>query len=117
MLKDILKTKLEKLENLKRAGMDTYPEKTERNFYNGEALDGFDKLTAKEIILAGRVRSFRPMGNAAFAHIEDESGKIQIFLSKKKTKRRWMFRTGKFYQNPSARYRRSISESKTARNF
>src|SRR3989338_24007 len=83
MLKDILKTKLEKLENLKRAGMDTYPEKTERNFYNGEALDGFDKLTAKEIILAGRVRSFRPMGNAAFAHIEDESGKIQIFFSKK----------------------------------
>lgn len=83
MLKDILKIKLEKLENLKKAGMEPYPEKTERNFGNGKALEKFDKLIGKEIILAGRVRSFRPMGNAAFAHIEDESGKIQIFLSKK----------------------------------
>ena len=33
--------------------------------------------------MAGRVKSFRPMGNACFAHIEDESGKIQLFLSKK----------------------------------
>lgn len=63
--------------------MDPYPEKTGRDLSNSETLDGFDKLTAKEIILAGRVRSLRPMGSATFAHIEDESGKIQIFLSKK----------------------------------
>ena len=90
MREDILKTKLEKLENIKNAGMDPYPEKTERSFANAEALGQFDKLTASsdkltasEIYLVGRVKSFRPMGNAAFAHIEDGTGKIQIFLGKK----------------------------------
>ncbi len=29
------------------------------------------------------MKSLRPMGGSAFAHIEDESGKIQLFLSKK----------------------------------
>lgn len=83
MREDILKTKLEKLENIKNAGMDPYPEKAERDFPNGEVLERFDEFNARNLTLAGRVKSFRPMGNAAFAHIEDESGKIQIFLSKK----------------------------------
>lgn len=85
MRSDILKTKLAKLENLKKAGMDTYPEKTERSLANAEALDKFDSIK-DEIYLVGRVKSFRPMGSAAFAHIEDSTGKIQIFLSKKNIK-------------------------------
>lgn len=83
MREDILKTKLEKLENIRKAGLDPYPEKTERSIANAEALESFDNLAEKEITLVGRVKSFRPMGNAAFAHIEDGTGKIQIFLGKK----------------------------------
>lgn len=82
MREDILKTKLEKLENIKNAGLDPYPEKNERSFTNAEALEKFDEIK-DEIYLVGRVKSFRPMGNAAFAHIEDGTGKIQIFLGKK----------------------------------
>ncbi len=83
MREDILRTKLEKLENIRKAGLDPYPEKTERTMTNAEALERFDKLGVSEIYLVGRIKSFRPMGNAAFAHIEDGSGKIQIFLGKK----------------------------------
>lgn len=82
MREDIIKTKLEKLENLKKAGMEIYPEKLERSFANSEALDKFDTIKDK-IFLVGRVRSLRPMGKSAFAHIEDGSGKIQLFLSEK----------------------------------
>lgn len=82
MREDILKTKLEKLENLRKAGIDTYPEKTERSMTNKEALDNFDEIK-EELYLVGRVKSLRPMGGSTFAHIEDESGKIQIFLNKK----------------------------------
>ncbi|MCD6149678.1 lysine--tRNA ligase [bacterium] len=82
MRKDIIKTKLDKLENLKRAGMEVYPEKVERSFANRKALDKFDNIKDK-IFLAGRIRSLRPMGKSAFTHIEDESGKIQLFLSEK----------------------------------
>ena len=83
MREDILKTKLEKLENIKNAGLDPYPEKTKRNKTNAEAMEDFNKLVGQEIILAGRVKSMRPMGGSAFAHIEDGTGKIQLFLSKK----------------------------------
>ncbi len=83
MREDILKTKLEKLENIKVFGMDPYPEKCERSMANAEALEKFSDLLDKEIILVGRIKSFRPMGNVCFAHIEDGTGKIQIFLSKK----------------------------------
>jgi lysyl-tRNA synthetase, class II len=84
MREDIQKTKLEKLENLKNSGIETYPEKCERSMTNAEALEDFDKLAEKELTLVGRVKSLRPMGNAAFAHIEDGSGKIQVFLGKDK---------------------------------
>jgi len=84
MSENILKVKLEKLENLKKAGMDAYPEKTDRNMTAAEALKKFSvlRLLKKQVVLAGRVKSFRLMGGAAFCHIEDGSGKIQIFLRK-----------------------------------
>ena len=84
MREDIQKTKLEKLEKIKSAGSDPYPEKTERSMTNRQALENFEKEQG-EIFLVGRVKSMRPMGNVTFAHIEDETGKIQIFLSKKNT--------------------------------
>jgi lysyl-tRNA synthetase, class II len=82
MREDIQKTKLEKLENIKKAGMEPYPEKCERTITNAEALEKFDDIK-DEIILVGRVKSNRPMGNACFSHIEDGTAKIQLFLSKK----------------------------------
>jgi lysyl-tRNA synthetase class 2 len=80
MLDEIKDVKLKKLETLRNVGVEPYPEKTERSMANKKALDGFDALGEKEITLAGRVKSLRPMGGSAFAHIEDESGKIQLFL-------------------------------------
>lgn len=52
---------------------------------DAEALERFESLSQsrQELVLAGRVRSLRPMGKIAFVHIEDGSGKIQIFLSEK----------------------------------
>jgi lysyl-tRNA synthetase class 2 len=82
MREDILQTKLDKLNNIREFGMDAYPEKTMRDMTNLEALEVFDELGEKEITLVGRVRSFRPMGGSTFAHIEDGTDRIQIFLNK-----------------------------------
>ncbi len=84
MREDIQKTKLRKLENIRKAQMDPYPEKTERTMNNGNAIQNFANLKKEKIILVGRVKSFRLMGNIAFIHIEDESGKIQLFFNKSK---------------------------------
>ncbi|MDD5397189.1 MAG: lysine--tRNA ligase [Candidatus Moranbacteria bacterium] len=79
---DIQQTKLEKLARIREYGMDPYPEKSERDFSNSEALEKFAEIGDKKITLVGRVRSMRPMGGSAFANIEDESGKMQLFLNK-----------------------------------
>jgi lysyl-tRNA synthetase class 2 len=85
MREDILETKLEKLKNIQEFGMEAYPEKCERSMTNGEALEQFSGLSTenKELVLLGRVKSNRPMGGSTFAHIEDGTGKIQIFLNKR----------------------------------
>lgn len=79
---DILQTKLDKLNQIREYGMDPYPEKTNRDFSNAEVAHKFDEIGNKKITIVGRVKSFRPMGGSAFANIEDESGKMQLFLNK-----------------------------------
>ena len=86
MREDILETKLEKLKNIQEFGMEAYPEKCERSMTNIEALERFEELSAEgqsEITLLGRIKSNRPMGGSTFAHVEDGTGKIQIFLNKR----------------------------------
>ncbi len=86
MRSDILETKLTKLNNLKKNGLDPYPSQVKKDFSNQKIKEDFDKIGEREIYLAGRVRSLRPMGRSTFCHIEDESGKIQLFLNKNNIK-------------------------------
>lgn len=79
---DIIQTKLDKLANIRDYGMENYPEKNDRTHTNKEVLESFDALGEQVIAVVGRVRSLRPMGGSAFAHLEDESGKIQVFFNK-----------------------------------
>jgi lysyl-tRNA synthetase class 2 len=79
-LEDIIKGRKTKLENIKAAGTNPYPSKTDRTNTNKQALDDFDNLTDKEITLVGRIRSFRDMGKIMFVHIEDGSAKIQVLF-------------------------------------
>lgn len=83
MREDILAVKAEKLKTLTNAFKTAYPEKTDRTHTAAEAIGAFEALssTGTEIAVAGRIRSMRTMGKIAFAHIEDGSGRIQIFLS------------------------------------
>ncbi len=80
------KTRLEKLERLRVQGVEPYPAKAQRTHTNQEAIAAFEaaekKKTAKPLhtTLVGRLRSMRPMGKLVFAHVEDGSGRIQLFL-------------------------------------
>ena len=74
--------RIEKLEALREAGIDPYPTRSERDHTAAEALDRFDELQDRTITLAGRLMQLREMGKAAFAHIEDGSGRIQIYIKR-----------------------------------
>ncbi len=79
---EIRKVRIKKLEAIKSAGFLVYPEEVKRTHSIEEALENFNKISKskKEVILAGRIRSQRGHGGATFLHIEDGTGKIQIFL-------------------------------------
>jgi len=77
--------RIKKLTELKKAGFNPYPAKTNKDFSVRQVLDDFQSLTqAKKIInIAGRLRSLRLHGNLAFGDLEDATGRIQIIFNKK----------------------------------
>lgn len=84
MRSDILSVKQEKLEAVRGYFGEVFPEKSARTHTNGEAIEQFDALseTKTQVTLVGRVRSLRAMGKIIFSHVEDGSGKIQLFFRK-----------------------------------
>ena len=80
MLDKIRKNKLRKLQNFKDAGIDPYPAKSSKD---GDLIEVLKKNIGDEVKVAGRIVLFRVMGNIAFLHLQDESGRVQIVLNKK----------------------------------
>ena len=74
-LEDIRKTKIEKIKELRKAGIDPYPANSERTHSVSEALDEFDELAAseKDIVLAGRMTAKREHGGSMFFDINDST--------------------------------------------
>lgn len=77
--------RLKKLENLRNLGINPYPSQVKRTHFVKEILDNFKALEkdGKKVSVAGRLRSLRGHGNLTFANLEDESGSVQLALSKK----------------------------------
>jgi lysyl-tRNA synthetase class 2 len=78
------KIRLQKIEDLRLAGIDAYPSRAQRTHTSAEAIAAFKaaEQTGQEVrvTLAGRIRAVRPMGKISFAHIEDGMGRIQLFF-------------------------------------
>jgi lysyl-tRNA synthetase class 2 len=83
-LSDLLKIRREKLGEFRAAGMEPFPYQYETSATAAEVLSKYAGLkegedSPEEVSLAGRVVLKRGHGKAAFAHIQDESGKIQLY--------------------------------------
>lgn len=78
--------RLEKLLRLKNQGVEPFPNRAFRTQTNHQAIEAFEKaegsgqLDTMTATLVGRLRSIRTMGKISFAHIEDGSGRIQLFF-------------------------------------
>ncbi|MEK7211931.1 MAG: lysine--tRNA ligase [Patescibacteria group bacterium] len=83
-LSDEEKIRLEKLKTIRALGVDPYPAKSTRTRKIREVVEEFKELEkdGKKIILTGRLRSIRAHGALTFAHLEDESEKIQLALKR-----------------------------------
>lgn len=72
-------------EELRRLGINPYPAPMyDVNTNSQEIKEGFDKDNSKfqDIKIAGRIMSRRIMGAASFCEIQDEQGRIQLYLNR-----------------------------------
>ena len=81
-LNQIISYRLEKLEELKKMGIDPYPHKYSPTHFSSEIIIDFSNLNKQDVDVAGRIMSIRKMGKASFFDIQDSLGKIQIFIKK-----------------------------------
>ena len=83
-LDEIRQNYIAKVERIKKANINPYPNKGRRDFLIEEAVEKFEKISReeKEIGLVGRIRLMRPHGGSCFAQVEDGSEKIQIYFKK-----------------------------------
>lgn len=94
---ELIKTRIEKLERMKALGKDPFAvERYERRVslkgiepYSADVIAAYEahepsgeshEAPRLDVSLAGRIVSMRLMGKAAFAHIQDRKGKIQLYL-------------------------------------
>ncbi len=79
-LVEIRNGRVAKAETLRSMGLNPYPSRSKRTHFAKTILDDFTKLEGQTATVAGRLMSWRKQGALAFAHVQDQSGKLQLFL-------------------------------------
>ena len=75
------KIRREKLEELKRLGINPYPAKLfPVDSFSVDLLENFTEDS--KVVIAGRIMSRRIQGNASFAEIQDSKGRIQVYFNR-----------------------------------
>lgn len=86
-LNELLQIRYDKLDRLRALGVDPFGDKFDRAHHANQVTEQYDGMSKEdlealgaEVSLAGRIMQKRSMGKAGFAHIQDLSGKIQIYV-------------------------------------
>jgi len=83
---ELEKIRFEKILKMRAEGIEPYPTRAHRTHTIQEAVAAFQSVEGQDNTqpvtptLAGRLRSVRLMGKIAFAHIEDGTGRVQLFM-------------------------------------
>lgn len=86
-LSELLQIRRGKLDELRGLGIDPFGQKFERTHLAGDIFKAYEDRSKEEleslqaeVSIAGRIMQKRGMGKAGFAHIQDITGKIQIYV-------------------------------------
>ncbi len=83
-IEQLMGERKKKLEELRNLGINPYPYTFDHTHHAATLLKEFPALEKKKakVKAAGRLVALRKMGKAAFAHIQDRTGKIQLYFKK-----------------------------------
>jgi len=87
-LSEVVKIRKQKLRSLKDAtNNNAYPNTFKRANYNLDIIKDYDSYSKEELAeikkpvsIAGRIMTRRLMGKASFIHIQDMTGKLQVYI-------------------------------------
>jgi len=87
----VIRDRYRKLEEIKKLKINPYPYKFEQKNHASEILEKYKKLkpaehTKDKMVVAGRLMTTRKMGRISFAHLQDESGKMQLLFKEENGK-------------------------------
>lgn len=77
---EIRSGRVAKAEALRAIGINPYPSKSRRTHMAGRILSDFASCEGQKATVAGRLMSWRKQGALAFAHVQDQTGRLQLFL-------------------------------------
>jgi len=88
-LEEIRATRIEKVAQIKELGLNPYAYKWESSHHAAQLQEKYVDLASGEeiedqVAIAGRIVARRVFGKLAFFELQDESGKIQLYLEKKR---------------------------------
>ncbi len=80
--------RLERIQALEERGVETFPRRVQRTHTSAEAITAYEALEPSdreaaesiELTVCGRIRRVNIKGKLSFLHIEDEHGRVQLFL-------------------------------------
>lgn len=93
---DLWRIRLDKLESFRQKGIEPYADRYQRTHAAQEVLDQFTELEGQTAKVAGRIMSKRDQGKVIFAHIQDFSGRIQVYIRKDDVGAEWFEMISKF---------------------
>lgn len=86
-LNELLQIRRNKLDELRGLGIDPFGRKFDRTHHAADIIKAYESQTKEElevlgaeVSIAGRIMQKREMGKAGFAHLQDITGKIQIYV-------------------------------------
>lgn len=80
-IKELLQIRRDKLYYLQQNNKDPFEITVcNRTAYNKQIVESFEKFENKNVIIAGRIMSWRDMGKACFIDVLDGTGRIQVYI-------------------------------------
>lgn len=86
-LKELRDVRLEKLDRLRKLGVDPYPARSKKNVENYKVTEDFSDLEGEEVVVAGRITSMRKHGGLVFIDIKDQTGSVQLYVKQDEMKK------------------------------
>lgn len=79
-LAQVRQARLDKIQRLREMGLNPYPSRASRTHFCADILERFEEIEGQKATVAGRLMSWRKHGALSFGHVQDQTGRVQLYV-------------------------------------